>query len=99
MANERSVQLLSFIPGSGAFAQKSLAQDLKNCSSVFTMVIRKHWEANLLKANQGEQHVDCNGAAAHSASELIENFVPILQQNQKSCSKFSINSNSSVTNH
>ena len=73
MADEQSVQLLSFNFGSRTFAILRLAQVFNRSLSAFTSVIRECLDP-LVKADQCAQYVDDIGIAAHTSDELITNL-------------------------
>ena len=79
MADEQSIQLLSFNFGSRIFAFLRLAQGL-NCSlSAFTSVVREYL-GPLVKADRCTQYVDDIGIAANTPDELTENLELVFQQ-------------------
>ena len=82
MADEQSVQLLSFNFGSRTFAFLRLAQGLNRSLSAFTRVIREYLDP-LVKADWCAQYVDDIGIAAHTPEELITNLELVFQQLDK----------------
>ena len=90
IADEQSIQLLSFNFGSRTFAFLRLAQGL-NCSlSAFTSVVREYLDP-LVKADRCAQYVDDIGIAANTPDELIENLELVFQQLTKAGLKLSMN--------
>ena len=89
MADEQSVQLLSFNFGSRTFAFLRLAQGLNRSLSAFTGVIREYLDP-LVKADRCAQYVDDIGIAAHSPEELITNLELVFQQLHKAGLKLSM---------
>ena len=89
MADEQSVQLLSFNFGSRTFAFLRLAQGLNRSLSAFTSVIREYLNP-LVKADRCAQYVDDIGIAAHTPEELITNLELVFQQLDKAGLKISM---------
>ena len=79
MANEQSVQLLSFNFGSRNLAYKRLAQELNTSLSAFTTAIKEYLES-VLKADRRAKYVDDTRVAAHTATNLTEILDHVLQQ-------------------
>ena len=90
MADEQSIQLLSFNFGSRTFAFLRLAQGLNRSLSAFTSVVREYFDP-LVKADRSAQYVDDIGIAANTPDELIENLELVFQQLSKAGLKLSIN--------
>ena len=89
MADEQSVQLLSFIFGSRTFAFLRLAQGFNRSLSAFTSVVREYLDP-LVKADRCAQYVDDIGIAAHTPEELINNLELVFQQLNKAGLKLSM---------
>ena len=89
MADEQSVQLLSFNFGSRTFAFLRLAQGPNRSLSAFTSVVREYLDP-LVKADRCAQYVDDIGIAAHSPEELINNLELVFQQLNKAGLKLSM---------
>ena len=89
MADEQSVQLLSFNFGSRIFAFLRLAQGLSRSLSAFTSVVREYLDP-LVKADRCAQYVDDIGLAAHIPEELIDNLELVFQQLDKAGLKLSM---------
>ena len=79
MADEQSIQLLSFNFGSRTFAFLSIAQGLNRYLSAFTSVVREYLDP-LVKADRCAQYLDDIGIAANAPDELIENLELVFQQ-------------------
>ena len=79
MADEQSIQLLSFNFGSRTFAFLRLAQGLICSLSAFTSVVREYL-GPLVKADRCAQYVDDIGIAANRPDELTENSELVFQQ-------------------
>ena len=90
MADEQSIQLLSFNFGSRTFAFLRLAQGLNRSLSAFTSVVREYLDP-LVKADRCAQYVDDIGIAANTPNELIENLELVLQQLSRAGLKLSMN--------
>ena len=90
MADEQSIQLLSFNFGSRTFAFLRLAQGLNGSLSAFTSVIREYLDP-LVKADRCAHYVDDIGIAPNRPDELIENLELVFQQLSKACLKLSMN--------
>ena len=90
MADEQSIQLLSFNFGSRTFAFLRLAQGLNRSLSAFTSVVPEYLDP-LVKADRCAQYVDDIGIAADTPDELIENLELVLQQLTKAGLKLSMN--------
>ena len=89
MADEQSVQLLSFNFGSRTFAFFRLVQGL-NCSlSAFTSVVCEYLDP-LVKTDRCAQNVHDIGIAAHTPDELITNLELVFQQLDKAGLKLSM---------
>ena len=73
MADEQSIQLLSFNFGSRTFAFLRLAQGLNRSLSAFTSVVREYLDP-LVNADRCAQYVDDIGITANTPDELIENL-------------------------
>ena len=89
MADEQSVQLLSFNFGSRTFAFLRLAQGLNRSLSAFTSVVREYLDPSV-KADRCAQYVDDIGIAAHTPEELITNLELVSQQLNKAGLKLSM---------
>ena len=89
MADEQSVQLLSFNFGSRTFAFLRLAQGLNRSLSAFTSVVREYLDP-LVKADRCVQYVDDIGIAAHTPEELVTNLELVFQQLNKAGLKLSM---------
>ena len=89
MADEQSVQLLSFNSGSRTFAFLRLAQGPNRSSSAFTSVVRECLDP-LVKADRCAQYVDDIGIAAHTPDELINKLELVFQQLNKAGLKLSM---------
>ena len=89
MAEEQSVQLLSFNFCSKTFVYKRLAQGLNRSLSAFTSVSGENLDS-VMKADRCAQYVDDIGPAARTASELIENLDHVFEQIKKAGLKLSI---------
>ena len=76
MADEQSIQLLSFNFGSRTFAFLRLAQGLNRSLSAFTSVVRKYLD-------RCAQYVDEIGIAANTPDELIEFLGIVFRQLSK----------------
>ena len=90
MADEQSIQLLSFNFGSRTFAFLRLAQGLNRSLSAFTSVVREYLDP-LVKADRCAQYVDDIGIATDTPDELIENLQLVFQQLTKAGLKLSMN--------
>ena len=90
MADEQSIQLLSFNFGSCTFAFLRLAQGLNRSLSAFTSVVREYLDP-LVKADRCTQYVDDIGIAANTPDDLIENLELVFQQLSKVGVKLSMN--------
>ena len=90
MADEQSIQLLSFNFRSRTFAFLRLAQGLTRSLSAFTSVVREYLDP-LVKADRCAQYVDDIGIAANTPDELIENLELVFQQLTKAGLKLSVN--------
>ena len=82
MADEQSVQLLSFNFGTRTFAYLRLAQGLNRSLSCFNSMIREFLDP-VVKADRCAQYVDDIGIAAHTVDELVTNIELVFQQVQK----------------
>ena len=82
MADDQSIQLLSFKFGSRIFAFLRLAQGLNRSLSAFTIVVRQYLDT-FFKADCCVQYVNDIGIAAHTPEELIENLELIFKQLHK----------------
>ena len=71
MADEQSIELLSFNFGSRTFASTRLAQGLNRSLSAFTSLVRKYLDP-LVRADRCAQNADGIGKAANTSDELIE---------------------------
>ena len=89
MADEQSVQLLSFNFGSRSFAFLRLAQGLNRSLSASTSVVREYF-ATLVEADRCAQNADDFGIAAHTLEELITNLELVFQQLDKAGLKLSM---------
>ena len=90
MADEQSIQLLSFNFGSRTFAFLRLAQGLNRSLSAFTSVEREYLDP-LVKADRCAQYVDDKGIAPHTPDELIEKLELVFQQLTKAGLELSMN--------
>ena len=82
MADEQSVQLLSFNFGSRTFEFLRPAQGLSRSLSAFTSVVREYLDP-LVKADRCAQYVDDIGITAHKPEYLITNLELVFQQLDK----------------
>ena len=90
MADEQSVQLLSFNFGSRTFAFLRLAQGLnRSLSKPYTSVVRDYLDP-LVKADRCAWNVDDFRIAAHTPEELITNIELVFQQLNKTGLKLSM---------
>ena len=88
MADEQSLQLLSFNFGSRTFAFLCLAQGLNRSLSACTSVVREYLDP-LIKADRCAQYVDEIGNAAHAPEGQI-NLELVFQQLDKAGLKLSM---------
>ena len=79
MADEKSIQLLSFNYAPRTFAFLRLAQGLNRSLSAFNSVVREYLDP-LVKADRFAQYVDDIGIAANTPDEVIENLELVFQQ-------------------
>ena len=89
MADEQSVQLLSFTFGSRTFAFLGLAQSLNRSLSAFTSVVREPLDT-MVKTDRCAQYVDDIGIEAHTPEELITNLELAFQPFDKAGPKLSV---------
>ena len=89
MADEQSVQILSFNFGSRTFAFLRLAQGPNRSLSAFTSEVREYLDP-VVKAGGCAQYVDDIGIAAHTPEELTTNLELVFQQLDKSGLKLSM---------
>ena len=82
MADEQSMQLLSFSFVSKTFAYKSLDQVSNRSFSAFTSVSREYLDPSG-KSDWCAQYVDDIGVAVHTPSELTKNLDLVFKQIQK----------------
>ena len=73
MADQRSIEMLSFNFASRTFAYRRLAQGLSRALSSFSSFMREYLD-RAIKANQCAQYVDDIGIAANDAEHLIKNL-------------------------
>ena len=78
MADQRSVELLSFNFASRRFAYKRLAQGLSRSLSAFSSFMREYLDTTI-KADQCAQYVDDIGIAAHDVTQLISNIKAVFE--------------------
>ena len=89
MADEQSIQLLSFNFGARTFAYKRLAQGLNRSLSAFNSFVREYLDP-VVKADRCAQYVDDIGIAAHTTEELLQNIELVFQQIEKAGLKLSM---------
>ena len=78
MADQRSVEMLSFNFASRTFAYKRLAQGPSRSLSAFSSFMREYMDP-VVKADQCAQYVDDIGIAANNATDLIRNFRAVFK--------------------
>ena len=82
MADQRSVELLSFNFASGTFAYRRLAQGLSRALSAFSSFLREYLDT-VIKADQWAQNVDDIGIAANTTDQLIKNIRAVFKSIRK----------------
>ena len=78
MADQRSVEMLTFIFTSRIFAYKRLAQGLNRSVSAFPSFMREYLDP-VVKADQCAQKVDDIGIAANNATDLTRNIRAVFK--------------------
>ena len=78
MADQRSIEMLTFNFASRTFVYKRLAHGLSQALSAFSSFMREYLD-KVIKADQCVQYVDDIGIAANDASHLIANLRATLQ--------------------
>ena len=73
MADQRSIEMLTFNFSSRTFAYRRLAQGLRRALSAFSSFMREYLD-RVIKADQCAQYVDDIGIAAKDAEHLIKNL-------------------------
>ena len=73
MADQRSIEMLSFNFASRTFAYRRMAQGLSRALSAFSSFMREYLD-RVIKADQCAQNVDEIGIAANDAEHLIKNL-------------------------
>ena len=73
MADQRSVELLSFNSASRTFAYRRLAQGLSKALSALSSFMQEYLDT-VIKADQCAQYVDDIGIAANTTEQLIKNI-------------------------
>ena len=76
MADQRSIEMLTFICASRTFTYKRLAQGL--ALSAFSSLMREYLD-RVIKAGQCAQYVDDIEIAANSITQLIRNIRAIFE--------------------
>ena len=78
MANQRSVEVLTFNFASRTFAYKRLAQGLSRSVSAFSSFMREYLDP-VSKADQRAQYVDDIGIAANNTSDFTRNIQAVFK--------------------
>ena len=78
MANQRSVQMLSFNFASRTFAYKRFSQGLSRSVSAFSSFMREYLDP-VVKADQCAQYVDDIGIAANNVKDLTRNIRAVFK--------------------
>ena len=78
MADQRSVEMLTFNFASGTFAYKRLAQGLSRSVSAFSSLMREYLDP-VVQADQCAQYVDDIGIAAINATDLTRNIRAVFK--------------------
>ena len=78
VADQRSIEMLTFNFASRTFAYKRLAQGLSRSVSAFSSFMREYLDP-VVKADQCAQYVDDIGIAANNATDLTRNIRAVFQ--------------------
>ena len=78
MADQQSIELLTFNFAKRTFAYRRLAQGLSRSLSAFSSFIRKYLDP-VIKADQCGQYVEDIGIAANTSEQLIKNLQAVFQ--------------------
>ena len=89
MADQRSVEMLTFNFASRTFAYKRLAQRLSRALSAFSSFMREYLD-KVIKADQCAHNVDDIGIAANSVTQLIRNLRAVFECIRQAALKLSI---------
>ena len=82
MADQRSIEMLSFNFASRTFAYRRMAQGLSEALSAFSSFMREYLD-RVIKADQCAQNVDEIGIAANDAEHLIKSLRATFECNRE----------------
>ena len=89
MADQQSIELLTFSFGGRTFGYRRLAQGLSCSISAFSSFIREHLDP-VIRADQCAQYIDDIGIAANIPQHLIKNLRAVFQCKREAGLKLSL---------